>query len=315
MRNLLVHNPINRNHRHYRNYNLFFDDLTDSLRDKYNVVENRKLQNESTPFTSVSLKSVKIPINMLECEYIIEDMDSGEFWILSVADQLTPCILREKNNPLLKKVLYSHYVPDQMVHHFGENTYKYSPWIYFPQDAIDYNYFFLERKEIKPFLPKLFFKGNTSYRPIIDLINKNILSENFNSKIDNISYCKLLLKHKICLSVGGAALSNMCYRDIECMAMGVPVLRFEHNNILSPNLIPNYHYISIPLSLDIPKENDLYKDRLGKHYHAKMIENRFMEVLENDVFLDFIVKNAKDYYNSFLLGENRVNHTLKLLSL
>lgn len=313
MKTFIIHNPINTNHRHYREYNLFFDQLTDSLRLKYNIIENRETQELSKPFTSILLKSSTTPVNMLECEYIIEDNDSEEFYILSVCEQLSHCVLSQQHNPKLKKVLYSQYIPDQIVHHCRENSNKYFPWIFFQQDVVDLHPFYLKRKELSSFNNRMFFRGNTQYRPIIDHIDKEILSNTNKTKFD--SYFDELINHEVCLSIGGVANGDLCYRDVECMALGVPILRFDFVTTLNPALIPNYHYISIPLQLDLPKHNGVLKDRLGEKHHAKLIEDRYHEVINNKNFLNFISINARNYYEKYLSTEARIKHTLNLLSL
>jgi len=314
VKNLTIHNPCNENTRYYRDYNLFWDDLTDELKKKYYVIENRYYEGAHYSRMKVQLdKRQNDSLELLECEYVIEDNDSGDFWILSVAEQMTGGILTEQNNPHLKKVLYSQYIPTQIVHHARHNAYKYEPWIFFPQDVVDLEYYYNIRKEKTDLNPKLFFKGNTEYRPIIEHIDKEILSET--NKLDNRSYFDILTDYKICLSIGGVANGDLCYRDVECMAMGVPLLRFDFTTTLNPALIPNYHYISIPIPSDLPRQRGVPKDRLGEPHHAKLIEKRFLEVVNDDNFLNFISKNARDYYEKYLSKKSRVKHTINLLGL
>jgi len=314
MRNLLIHNPCNEQTRYYREYNLFWDELTDELKKNHNVSENRYFEEAHYSRMKIQLqKRIHDYLELMECEYVIEDLDSGDFWILSVAEQMTGCILLEQSNPHLKKVLYSQYIPDQIVHHTGKNANKYLPWIFFQQDVVDLEKYYEERKEKNNLIPKLFFKGNTEYRPIVNFIDKEILSET--NKIENKNYFDYLSDHEICLSIGGVANGDLCYRDIECMAIGVPILRFDFVTTLNPALIPNYHYISIPIQLDLPKKRDVLKDRLGNETHAKLIETRFNEIINNKNFLNFISKNAREYYKNYLSKESRVKHTLNLLKI
>jgi hypothetical protein len=99
------------------------------------------------------------------------------------------------------------------------------------------------------------------------------------------------------------------------MAIGVPLLRFDFVTTLNPALIPNYHYISVPLQMDLPKQNDVLKDRLGEYRHAKMLENKFKEVINDKDFLNFISKNARKYYENYLDKKSRIQHTLNLLNI
>jgi hypothetical protein len=179
--------------------------------------------------------------------------------------------------------------------------------------VVDLESYYNSRKEKTELIPKLFFRGNTEYRPIVNFIDKEILSETL--KINNKSYFDTLTDYEVCLSIGGVANGDLCYRDVECMAMGVPLLRFDFVTTLNPALIPNYHYISIPIQLDLPKQREVLKDRLGNESHAKLIEDRFNEVINNKNFLNFVSKNAREYYENYLSKENRIKHTLNLLNL
>jgi hypothetical protein len=107
-RRLIVHNPTNERTRYYRNYNLFWDELTDELKKRYQVEENRYFENAHFERREIFLKNYSSKdFLLLECEYVIEDLESGEFWVLSVSDDLGYATLREQNNPLCKKVLIS----------------------------------------------------------------------------------------------------------------------------------------------------------------------------------------------------------------
>lgn len=314
MRRLIVHNPTNEHTKNFREYNLFWDELTDELKKKYQVVENRYFEDAHKDRMKIRLKKRhNEELHLMECEYVIEDEDSGDFWILSVAEQISQAILVEQNNPHLKKVLYSQYIPDQIAHHFRSNSHKIQPWIFFQQNVIDLEPYYEKRKNITSFEDKLFFKGLTTYRPIVDHIDKNLLSEN--NLTSSTTYFDELIRHKVCLSVGGTANGDLCYRDVECMALGIPLLRFDYVTTLYQPLIPNYHYFSVPIQLDIPKHNDVYKDRLGMDRHAKMLENRFKEVVNNESYLNFVSQNARTYYEKYLSKTARVKFTMELLNL
>ena len=79
-----------------------------------------------------------------------------------------------------------------------------------------------------------------------------------------------------------AGRGELCYRDIEYMALEVPFIRFEYITKLNPNLIPNFHYISVE------RPDELTIDRLGDESHSKMIERRFLEVKDDMEFLEIL---------------------------
>lgn len=309
MRKIIVHNPCNEYTRYYRNYNLFWDKLTDELKKIFVVTENRYFEFANSRQFPIKLRKGKSNYFALhECEYVIEFEDTGEFYILSVSDRLSTAILNEQNNPSLKKVLVSQFNYDYLKNYIKDSIEKYSPWIYFQQEVFDYEKFYEKRKTFNTFIDKMYFRGTISERPITQFFDKKYV-EGFGS-IPN--YFDDLIKYKIGLSIAGVG--ELCYRDIEYMCMGMPFLRFEYLSELNPKLIPNYHYISVDRPDDIPNHNGLSTDRLGLEKHAKLIEKRFLEVKDDLDFLNFISKNAREYYTTYL-NENNVNHTIKLLNL
>jgi hypothetical protein len=311
MRKVTVHNPCNEHTRYFRDYNLFWDELTDELKTKYDITENRYYELANQQRFKVNLKnqtSCDDCFLIMECEYVIEFEDTGEFYVMSVSDDLSHAILNEHQNPLLKKVLISQFDRNKIESHVT-STYmeKYSPWIYFPCTIDNLEVYYEKRKTIDEFVDEMYFKGTSiSDRPIVTHISPDYLNGYTPIGSPN-TYFDDLIKYKVGLSVAGRG--ELCYRDIEYMGIGIPMLRFDYISELNPDLIPNYHYISIE------RPDDLPIDRLGNETHAKLLEERFLEVKDNKEFLDFISKNARDYYVNYLSKNNRVKHTLNLLNI
>ena len=311
MRKITIHNPCNEHTRYFRDYNLFWDDLTEELKNRYEVIENRYYEFANSSRFEVNLQNQLSPNGnflLLECEYVIEFMDTGDFYILSVSDDLTHAILNEKDNSHLKKVLISQFREDKLNPYLNdENKEKYTPWIYFPCTIDDLTVFNKKRNEIPEYIDKMYFRGTSIQdRVILSNINSEYL-EGITPIGGPLTYFEDLIKYKIGLSVAGRG--ELCYRDIEYMALEVPFIRFEYITKLNPNLIPNYHYISVE------RPDELTIDRLGDESHSKMIERRFLEVKDDKDFLNFIAKNAKEYYDTYLTRYNNVKHTLNLLGL
>ena len=311
-----IHNPCNETTRYYRNYNLFWDELTDELKKKYVIIENRYYKDAHITRFDVKFGSLTTNhLELMECEYVIENMDTGDFYILSCADDITGCTLNERNNPKLKKVLISQFIDYQLKHHVNDNYYKYSPWIYFQKDLTDLETYYNKRTNIPKtqLIKKLFFEGRVDFRPILQYFDKTILETplEFTKSIEE--YLDTVIQYKIALSISGQC--ELCFRDVECMAIGVPIIRFQYQTSLYEPLIPNYHYISVNFYKTLPTINDIYKDRLGLEIHAKQIEYRFNEVLNDDEFLSFISKNARKYYEDNLSPTIRVKKTLEILDL
>ncbi len=307
MTKIRIHNPCNEHTRYFRHYNLFWDNFTDYLKNFFDIEENRYYEFANSARFPVQLeKSSGSEFLLLECEYVIENLDNGEFVIMSVADDLTHAILNEKHNPYLRKVLVSQFAPEKILHHTGKYFYKYSAWSYFQSTIIDLEQYYEQRLLTPPTCDKLYFKGAVGNdRTIIYKFDPNILTDFSPTSPEN--YFTDLITHKVALSVDGRG--EFCYRDIECFAIGVPMLRFEFVSKFYNELIPNYHYISLP------RPNDMGLFREGTEEHAKLIEQRFLEVVNDTKFLNYISKNARKYYTENCTMNKNIINTFNLLNL
>lgn len=311
--NILVHNPCNEHTRYYRYYNYFWDKLTDTLKEKYNVSENRYFEKANSERFPVFLQDGSQTL-LMECEYLIENLDNGNIHILSVSDDLSHAILDLQYHPKLQKVLVAQFYRKKIEFHVRNNMTKYSPWIYFHSDYnVDLLYWRQQRSKVTEYNQKLFFRGsNLESRPILQYLNKNIFTGP-NSIGCAKNYFNDAIQHSLGLSVAGRG--EFCYRDIEYMAIGIPMIRFEYQSELYSPLVPNYHYISIPYPEDMPLCNGVCSDRLGLEQHAKMIENKFIETVRDKEFTDFISNNAKQYYDTYLTLNPSIDLTLDILNL
>lgn len=322
MREINVYNPYDisqfeNNSRSTKIYNKdhqsFFDDLTDELKKKYIVNEFIYENREPTQmrFAAQLLKQKCEQYLVMECDYVIEFQDTGEFYVLCVGDEFSHATVFEKDNPFLKKILISQFIDYKVKNEFKEYSSKCEPWIYFKHDSTDLETFYLQRQNKKDYLKKMFFNGYKNHRPILNFFDSNLLI--CKETQPKQEYFEDLINYSVGLSIGGVG--EFCYRDVEYMCLGIPFIRFEYQTSLANPLIPNYHYISVPFDYTIPKHNETHKDRLGGYIHAKKIESRFMEIINNDSFLNFISANARKYYEDFLAPEVRVKNTMKILSL
>jgi FkbM family methyltransferase len=302
-----VHNPSNEHTKNYRNYNKFWDDFTEYLKNFFDVEENRFFDSAHMQRFPVKLnKGLSNELLLLECEYVIENLENGEFVVMSVSDDLTHATINERNNPFLKKVLISQFLPEKILEHTGEHMYKYSPWTYFTSSVMDIEPFYERRLETPPTEDRLYFRGTSlEDRSILEFFNPETITQ-FAPQPQDIYYNDII-KHKVALSVDGRG--EFCYRDIECFGLGVPIIRYEYKSKFYNELIPNYHYVS----LKRPYDMGLY--RLGNESHARKLESRYNEVLNNTEFLDFISKNARKYYEDNILQNNKIKNTFNLLNL
>ena len=298
----------------YRYYSLFYESLIHEL-SKTHEVERSGFEAEEPYEFNLGSSTQKEPMYLYESDCLIENLETGEFNILSTNDILHFNLLMEKSNPKLKGVFFSQFIRKHFISNVGEEfMHKYHPWIYFPFNTTNLEQFYFKRKTYKNNLKdKMFFKGILTDRPIIQHFDENLLEckEKLESSED---YFNNLIEYRVALSIGGRG--EKCYRDIECMAIGMPILRFEYLSEFNPTLIPNHHYISIPMPEDYPKNSmNIECDRSGNKEHAEMLSQRFSEVVKDMDFLDFVANNARTYYENYLSPVNSIKYTIDLLGL
>lgn len=307
MNKLRVHNPCNARTRHNRFYNDFWDEFTNHLKKSFIIEENRQYEFAHSTRYRVNYRfGTTDGYELLECEYAIENLQNGEIVLMSVADNITAGAINEKANPKFKKVLIAQYLLPNIELHVGEYINKYHPWTYFQAVKFDLEPYYQKRLIEEPIDDRLYFKGTSlDDRTILNYFDKSIITP-YNPISMNM-YFNDIIKHKIALSVDG--LGEFCYRDIECFAIGVPILRFEYISKMDDPLIPNYHYISLP------RPDDMKIYRTGNENHAKLLIQRYYEVLNDKDFLMYITENARKYYEKNCTMDNIIKNTYRLLNL
>jgi hypothetical protein len=163
-----VYNQLNGSDRLFRNWNLFWERLTERLGTIFDVEDRRVCEREWSGSMLAHLDAATSgPLHVQECEYVVENAENGEFCVLSAADVLTPALMYEKANPKLKRGLISQYVPEGVKLDAGPFFHKYGPWIYFPMGNLDLDVWYFLRKAIPKLVDKMYFRGSTGSRPIM----------------------------------------------------------------------------------------------------------------------------------------------------
>jgi len=125
-------------------------------------------------------------------------------------------------------------------------------------------------------------------------------------------YIQESINFKLALSIGGgggAICGDFCFRDIEMFGLGIPLLRPEYIIETSDPLIPNRHYISVETDFD----NDFkYSD---PNKLSQKIAQKYLDIINDDEFLHFISKNAREWYLNNLSYPNITNNLIKNLNL
>lgn len=312
-----VHHPISNQTRYIRYFHFFCDALITELKKTYDVEEHRYTTDASISPIHIKLQGGSVDNFYMDDSDIIIENEKNQFVIFTATDIITPPLLLEKNNPNLKKVFISQYYSENVKANVkDDNIYieKYSPWIYFPHSTINLEPFFHKRKYITNFIDKMVFRGVTAHRQIVNYFSKDIMDgpEFLNSELE---YYEDIIKYKVGLSTGGRG--EFCYRDIEYMAIGIPFLRFTYQSKMLPGLIPNFHYISVDVPDDLPVDphrDNMPHDSRGTEQHAELLSKRFLEVKDDRDFLEFISRNARIYYETYLAPVQNVKYTISLIN-
>lgn len=192
------------------------------------------------------------------------------------------------------------------------NTFFYNPYFNCCYDKMDELY--LNRNDK---IKKLFFRGWLwdFRKEMIKNINKSdILIIDKNENNQNLTYLNYLTEmsnYLAALSLPGG--TEICNRDIECFGIGVPVIR-PHLQINYPDpLIPNYHYINCYHSCDYTNNGN--PSYISYNDFKENLIYTWDKVKNNQEYLNFISKNAKDWFNRNCLPQSNINIFLDKINL
>jgi len=143
-------------------------------------------------------------------------------------------------------------------------------------------------------------------RPDIIIIDKNVN----NQSLTYTEYLKESTTYSACLSLPGG--TEVCNRDIECFAIGVPVIRPTILTNYPDPLIPDYHYINCyggPRYFDHKPKFISYKD------FSNNVIDTWNRVKNNIDYLNFIAKNAREWYKRNCTLEANSNYILSKINI
>lgn len=176
---------------------------------------------------------------------------------------------------------------------------------------INHDYFYRMRQFIKPenFIDQMFFRCSTGRADEYELHDSKYVNDRF-PPISIEKYLYKAIHYKV-----GLAISNnvgICHRDIDYMSIGLPLMRVEYHGSYEPELIPNYHYISINKT---GLSNSSVEDLKGGSKFIKAYFDKFMEIKDDYTLLEKISKNAKKYYDDNCHLFTRLNIMLNNLEI
>ena len=173
----------------------------------------------------------------------------------------------------------------------------------------------LYNQSILDTLPIMYFRGYLwdFRKKMIENIKDNsvkIIDKNNNQNLNYNDYLKDLSQYRCALSLPGG--TEVCNRDIECFAIGIPVIR-PYLNISYPDpLIPNYHYISCCGDY---KYWDGNVDELNINNFAANLIHYWSKIKDNIEYLEFIRTNARNYFLKNCTLHNNINYVLSQIDL
>jgi hypothetical protein len=152
-------------------------------------------------------------------------------------------------------------------------------------------------------------------KKMVENINRNdilIIDKNHNNQnLDYLEYLNKMSKYVAALSLPGG--TEICNRDIECFAIGVPVIRPHIQTIYPDPLIPNYHYINCYHSCDYSLDgNPKY---LSYDDFKENLLYTWDKVKNDQEYLDFISKNASKWFYKNCTMQNNIDLILQKLNL
>lgn len=195
----------------------------------------------------------------------------------------------------------------------------YQSFYYCPHNAgyEDYYTDLYETRDINNTQEELYFRGYMwDFRKdmVKELQDESIIViDKNNSEQDNLDYEYYLvdsLKYRASLSLPGG--NEMCNRDIESFATGVPVFRPTISVQYEDPLIPNYHYVSFYDNCKYWDGDPYYKSHSA---FAESLHDCWYRMKRDTQYLNFVARNARSWYLKNCTLENNMNYLLSKLKI
>lgn len=258
------------------------------------------------------------PLSDVDC--VIENMDTGQFVVLSFTEYFNSYVVHYLKSDLCQKVCLTHFSYHNIYHWLKRDflthrMQKVSPWFFGRFEDFDVEYYRKLREETAEFNKTLFYKGSgQGYREVVNILHEEGFVDRspipFNAYLEEAAKSKLALSYYTDLDKYYTAFHHpgeFCYRDIEYAAMGIPFIRIEYKDSVYNGFIPNYHYIAIPREFAY----DAYKEG-GNKAVADLIREKYNSVIDDDAFLKYISDNQKTWFDTYANWPISAEFTLKL---
>lgn len=294
----------------YMGWNDVFLELVNTLKENFNA----EIIHKKGGYLPVKKFNYDLP----DCELLIYDETNDILRAITWSESPTKLFdifkSRDNKNDILLLTQQVHWLPPN--YDFSVHTFTVKPTTFYtftPQTNHEHFYNLRRFKDFNSLKDQLFWLSTTRREDPYKLYELDLCPAPLgmgNQLMSIEDYLKQAIEYKVGLSISSNA--EICYRDIEYMAVGVPMMRIEYFTPFDPPLIPDYHYVSIPRG---DFGCNAREDRIGGEAYIEAYKKRFFEVKDDKEFLDFIVKNAREYYINYCSPQNRVNHIVNRLEL
>jgi len=198
------------------------------------------------------------------------------------------------------------------------NTYelsdiKYTPLSYIlgPVECEKFVDFYYEenlKNENRIIPKKLWYKATHPYS-FRNYIYENDQRFDFETGRDTIKeFTKKMSKHKIVMDISGIGGNSI--RFPQGMGLGLVVIRPKVNVLADNPVIPNYHFIELDCD-DYSSSQDYSKYKIL----ADAYIDKFEEVKKDEEYINYISKNARDYFDKNCRFKNFFDLVVKKLDL
>ena len=175
-----------------------------------------------------------------------------------------------------------------------------------------------QQRDIKKTKPHIYFRGHMwDFRKrLISQLKKdsNMFIVDRNTGNDNnlthVQYMQDMSEYRCSLGLPGG--TEICQRDIESFAVGIPVIR-PHLDIIYPDpLISNYHYINCYYSCKYWEGHATY---INPADFQKQVLYYWDKIKDNFEYLEFVSTNARNWYVRNCTLNTNIKYLLKTIDL
>jgi hypothetical protein len=270
-------------------YTKAYDKFVDLYKDHPDItihyVDSHQLRLEAEQLNQIDNSGLPI---YNPCLMMIRNRYTGKYYLVSNCDEIKNlfiCPSRTVNVNFLRGLITSIGMVFSDIEFEPISFINYIPFGYVPLNK-EVERLIEENQNVEKILPdKLRFR-NFPNDPFRQFITKDSRFDGIDKRegfLTSEEYIRELAGHKVNLSINGHA--EVCHRDMEIMGLGTVLLRTRFVCKFHEPLIPNFHYVAIDV--------DNFRDY---ETIAQKLIAKYEEIKHKKDFLDFVGKNAREWY-------------------